>query len=81
MKIQSSKVFIKLYSGESPLFKEGNVFRIIIPLKKITALKLLAHVAYSVVYNVAHNTFQKIGYKNLKRQTRLTLLKKKSEKN
>ena len=32
--------YTQLYSGESPIFEEGNIFRTIIPLKKIATQKV-----------------------------------------
>ena len=52
--------YTQLYSGATPIFEEGNIFRTIIPLKKIATQKVggenVAHgVAHNVVHGVAHN--------------------------
>ena len=52
--------YTQLYSGENPLFEEGDIFRTIIPLKKIATQKVggdnVAHdVAQGVVHDVAHD--------------------------
>ena len=52
--------YTQLYSGENPLFEEGDIFRTIIPLKKIATQKVggdnVAHdVAQCVVHDVAHD--------------------------
>ena len=52
--------YTQLYSGQNPLFEEGNIFRTIIPLKKIATQKVggdnVAHdVAQGVVHDVAHD--------------------------
>lgn len=52
--------YTRLYSGAFPLFEEGNIFRTIIPLKKIATQKVGGNgvaqdVAYSVAQDVAHD--------------------------
>ena len=52
--------YTQLYSGATPIFEEGNVFRTIIPLKKIATQKVggenVAHgVAHDVAHGVAHD--------------------------
>ena len=56
--------YTQLYSGQNPLFEEGDIFRTIIPLKKIATQKVggghvphdVAHdVAQGVVHDVAHD--------------------------
>ena len=52
--------YTQLYSGATPIFEEGNIFRTIIPLKKIATQKVggenVAHdVAHDVAHNVAHD--------------------------
>ena len=44
------------YSGQNPLFEEGDIFRKIIPLKKIATQKVGGdNVAQGVVHDVAHD--------------------------
>ncbi|MEG3237645.1 helix-turn-helix domain-containing protein [Streptococcus suis] len=52
--------YTQLYSGQNPLFEEGDIFRTIIPLKKIATQKVggdnVAHdVAQGVAHDVAHD--------------------------
>ena len=56
--------YTQLYSGQNPLFEEGDIFRTVIPLKKIATQKVgggnvphdVAHdVAQGVVHDVAHD--------------------------
>lgn len=48
--------YTELYSGCKPLFKEGDIFRTIIPLKKIATQKVCGeNVAHDVAHNVPHN--------------------------
>ena len=52
--------YTQLYSGATPIFEEGNIFRTIIPLKKIATQKVggenVAHgVAHDVAHGVAHD--------------------------
>ena len=52
--------YTQLYSGATPIFEEGNMFRTIIPLKKIATQKVggenVAHgVAHGVAHDVAHD--------------------------
>ena len=47
------------YSGQNPLFEEGDIFRTIIPLKKIATQKVGGgNVAQGVVHDVAHDVAQ-----------------------
>ena len=51
--------YTQLYSGQNPLFEEGDVFKTVIPLKKIATQKVggdnVAHdVAHDVVHDVVH---------------------------
>ena len=51
--------YTKLYSGQDPIFDEGDVFRTIIPLKRIATMKVggdyvAQNVAQNVVHDVAH---------------------------
>ncbi len=45
--------YVQLYSEEKPIFEEGNIFRTIIPLKKIATQKVARNVAQTVARNVA----------------------------
>ena len=52
--------YTQLYSGATPIFEEGNIFRTIIPIKKIATQKVggenVAHgVAHDVAHGVAHD--------------------------
>ena len=44
--------YTQLYSGQNPLFEEGNIFRTIIPLKKIATQKVGGS---NVAHDVAHD--------------------------
>ena len=66
--------YTQLYSGQNPLFEEGDIFRTIIPLKKIATQKVggdnVAHdVAQGVVHDVAHDKDELIEF--IKAQVRL----------
>lgn len=43
---------VQLYSGQSPIFEEGNIFRTIIPLKRIATQKVGRK---NVSHDVPHN--------------------------
>ena len=48
--------YTQLYSGQNPLFEEGNIFRTIIPLKKIATQKVGGdNVAQDVAQGVVHD--------------------------
>lgn len=47
--------YTQLYSGQNPLFEEGNIFRTIIPLKKIATQKVGGG---NVPHNVPHDVPQ-----------------------
>ena len=48
--------YTQLYSGATPIFEEGNIFRTIIPLKKIATQKVGGeNIAHDVVHGVAHD--------------------------
>ena len=48
--------YTQLYSGQNPLFEEGDIFRTIIPLKRIATQKVGGdNVAQGVVHDVAHD--------------------------
>lgn len=48
--------YTQLYSGENPLFEEGDIFRTIIPLKKIATQKVGGdNVAHDVAQGVVHD--------------------------
>lgn len=55
--------YTKLYSGEEPIFEEGNIFRTIIPLRNIATKKVggesVVHdVVHGDVHDVAHDVVQ-----------------------
>ena len=55
--------YTQLYSGQNPLFEEGDIFRTIIPLKKIATQKVgggnVSHdVPHSVSHSVSHDVPQ-----------------------
>lgn len=59
--------YTRLYSGAFPLFEEGNIFRTIIPLKKIATQKVGGNgvaqdVAHSVAQDVAHSVTQDVAH-------------------
>ena len=48
--------YTQLYSGATPIFEEGNIFRTIKPLKKIATKKVGGeNVAHGVAHDVAHD--------------------------
>lgn len=54
--IRNTYKYTRLYSGLDPLFEEGNIFRTIIPLKKIATQKVGGeNVSQNVARNVAHD--------------------------
>ena len=63
--------YTQLYSGQSPVFEEGDVFKTIIPLKKIVTQKvggnntirsIAQNVTHGVVQNVAHDVAQNVTH-------------------
>ena len=51
--------YTQLYSGQNPLFEEGDIFRTIIPLKKIATQKVGGgNVPHSVPHDVPHDVPQ-----------------------
>ncbi|MBR8822788.1 hypothetical protein IX293_001050 [Fusobacterium necrophorum] len=58
--------YTQLYSGQNPIFEEGNIFRTIIPLKKIATQKIGGE---NVPHNVPHNRKELIEF--IKVQVRL----------
>ena len=63
--------YTRLYSGVDPLFEEGDIFRTIIPLKKIATQKVggigvaqdVAHsVAQDVAHSVAHDKIARVEF-------------------
>lgn len=54
--------YTQLYSEENPVFEEGDIFRTIIPLKKIATKKVgRENVAQNVAQNVARNVAQNVA--------------------
>jgi len=51
--------YTQLYSGENPVFEEGNIFRTIIPLKKIVTQKVGGE---NVAHDVAHNKIDLVQF-------------------
>nr|WP_152513064.1 HTH domain-containing protein [Treponema pedis] len=54
--------YVQLYSEEKPIFEEGNIFRTIIPLKKIATQKVARNVAQAVARNTAHEKAELIAF-------------------
>ena len=55
--------YTQLYSGQNPLFEEGDIFRTIIPLKKIATQKVGGgNVAHDVAQGVAHDVAQGVAH-------------------
>ena len=51
--------YTQLYSGQNPLFEEGDIFRTIIPLKKIATQKVGGgNVPHDVPHSVPHDVPQ-----------------------
>ena len=62
--------YTQLYSGQNPLFEEGNIFRTIIPLKKITTQKVGGgNVPHDVPHDVPQGRQELIEF--IKAQVRL----------
>ena len=62
--------YTQLYSGQNPLFEEGNIFRTIIPLKKITMQKVGGgNVPHDVPHDVPQGRQELIEF--IKAQVRL----------
>ena len=54
--MRNTNKYTQLYTGQKPVFEEGNIFKTIIPLKKIATRKVgRNNVVHNVVYNVVHN--------------------------
>lgn len=47
--------YTRLYAGQDPSFEEGDIFRTIIPLKKIATYKVGGDVAHDVAHDAAHD--------------------------
>ena len=55
--------YTQLYSGKNPIFEEGDIFRTIIPLKKIATEKVgEKNVPQDVPHNVPHNVPQDVPH-------------------
>ena len=53
--MRNTNKYTQLYTGQKPVFEEGNIFKTIIPLKKIATRKVGRNdVVHNVVHNVAH---------------------------
>ena len=50
--MRNTNKYTQLYTGQKPVFEEGNIFKTIIPLKKIATRKVGRN---DVVHNVAHD--------------------------
>ena len=62
--------YTQLYSGQNPLFEEGNIFRTIIPLKKIATQKVGGgYVPHDVPHDVPQGRQELIEF--IKAQVRL----------
>ena len=54
--MRNTNKYTQLYTGQKPVFEEGNIFKTIIPLKKIATRKVgRNNVVHNVVHNVAHD--------------------------
>lgn len=54
--MRNTNKYTQLYTGQKPVFEEGNIFKTIIPLKKIATRKVGRNdVVHNVVHNVAHD--------------------------
>ena len=56
--------YTRLYSGQDPLFEEGDIFKTIIPLKKIATQKVGAH-------DVAHDKVTLVEF--IKEKIKITI--------
>ena len=56
--------FTRLYSGQDPIFEEGDIFRTTIPLKRIATLKVGGE---DVLQNVPQNVLQNVPQKKAKK--------------
>ena len=74
--------FTRLYSGQDPIFEEGDIFRTIIPLKRIATLKVGGEdVAQNVAQNVAQKSAKKTMKKEQKNKNIIEFIKQKIEGN
>lgn len=61
--------FTRLYSGQDPIFEEGDIFRTTIPLKRIATLKVGGeNVPQNVPQNVLQNVLQNVPQKKAKKR-------------
>lgn len=64
--MRNTNKYTQLYTGQKPVFEEGNIFKTIIPLKKIATRKVgRNNVVHNVVYNVVHNVAHDVVHDKL----------------
>ena len=64
--MRNTNKYTQLYTGQKPVFEEGNIFKTIIPLKKIATRKVGRNdVVHNVVYNVVHNVAHDVVHDKL----------------
>ena len=60
--MRNTNKYTQLYTGQKPVFEEGNIFKTIIPLKKIATRKVGRN---NVVHNVAHDVVHDVVHDKL----------------
>lgn len=61
--MRNTNKYTQLYTGQKPVFEEGNIFKTIIPLKKIATRKVGRNdVVHNVVYNVVHDKLDLVEF-------------------
>ena len=64
--MRNTNKYTQLYTGQKPVFEEGNIFKTIIPLKKIATRKVgRNNVVHNVVHNVAHDVAHDVVHDKL----------------
>lgn len=64
--MRNTNKYTQLYTGQKPVFEEGNIFKTIIPLKKIATRKVgRNNVVHNVVHNVAHDVVHDVVHDKL----------------
>ena len=64
--MRNTNKYTQLYTDQKPVFEEGNIFKTIIPLKKIATRKVgRNNVVHNVVHNVAHDVAHDVVHDKL----------------
>lgn len=57
--MRNSYKYIQLYSGQNPVFEEGDIFRTIIPLKKVETKKVVESMSLEMSLTMSLESFLK----------------------